>query len=343
MRPVAQLVIVGGVFRRLVRNLRASPARCYGRNARVVARGNARSGDWPIVKASDATVQRLRRSLGPSWLWPTGVVAGLLAAVVYPMARSGIAVLVKSDDEMLCSMIGLCGGVPDALQDFFKSTVGLLFSFLLGYTFYILLARQQSLLSVFLEEIAVLTQIIEEAPLYLPSSVLPQLVRCLRRYSVSVWMTFEGRQMPAELSANILVNDRDAVEEMSRICIEGGRNGDEGFYEILQSVRALRLVRARRLAALQPPVPSEQFGILVLLAVLAALPPFLGSSGDSSPLSQLLYGLLVAVLVLVLALVLDVAQPTGGAYNSEDEVSLVLLAFNQALNSMEADAEEEAH
>ena len=100
-------------------------------------------------------------------------------------------------------MIGLCGSVPEAMQVFFRNTVGLLFSFLLGYTSSFLLVRQEKFYEAMYEESAVLTQLLEEAPLLLQSKELLVLLRNTRLYlASSTWRNakLEVFQRPSSLS-----------------------------------------------------------------------------------------------------------------------------------------------
>mmetsp|Transcript_68762 Transcript_68762/g.223941 ORF Transcript_68762/g.223941 Transcript_68762/m.223941 type:complete len:589 (-) Transcript_68762:65-1831(-) len=310
--------------------------------ARAAAAWRQAAGKDELVDA-EAERQRWfqRDGLGASGIWAAALVAGPLAGLAYPTLRS-LSAAVQQDDQSatsVCWVLGVCGGVPPALQDFFKSTVGLLFSFLLGYTFYILVARQVALYNSLFEETAVLTQLIEESQMFLPREDVLKILTGVRQYIALAWA--DEDYDPATVSAKVLRSNMDAVEQMSRILVDGIRAGNPIYGEVLTSVRALRMARARRLAAMQSPIPGVQYGLLSTLALFAALPPFLEPSGGSSTLSQVLYGLLVAVLVLVLAVVLDVANPRRpGAYSMDREMSIILIALQDTLNGIEADEDE---
>lgn len=290
----------------------------------------------PLAAGESAKLLTETPQLGSNTLWIVGLAAGVVAASAYPLLRGLSAGLQKDDAAVCLSVFGVCGGVlSPSLQDFFKSTVGLLFSFLLGYTFYVLLARRQAVYTALFEEVAIITQLLEESQLYLPSSVVLQLVKCLRQYSAPMWTNL-GSEDPAMAAARDLRCDRDAIEEMTRLCIDGVKQGDNSYSEVLNIVRAVRLARFRRLAALQSPIPTAQYVILSVLALLSALPPFLEAAGDSTTLSQVLYGILVSVLVTILAAVQDVANPaSGGAYGLDRETSIILSALDDALHAIE--------
>lgn len=275
-------------------------------------------------KGEDVILSARRSGLGGLEIL-LGLAAGPLAAFLYPSLR----VFAKEVLSETCTeRIWLCGGVPEALQVFFRSTLGLLFSFLLGYTSSFRLARQEKFYDAMYEESGVLTQLLEEAPMRLPSDKVVEVVRLMRIYlASSTWRN--PSFIPAELVARGLRSDRDPVEELTRIFIEGDHD------RMLDIVSSLRAARARKFSALQRIIPPVQFVILVSLAVLISLSPFLDGKADSSLLAQCLYGILVEVLATVVIYV--AGGPGLGIYSTETDRLTILSALIDLLDSMEAE------
>ncbi|CAE7604876.1 DYRK4 [Symbiodinium natans] len=232
--------------------------------------------------------------------------------------------------------MGLCGSVPEAMQVFFRTTVGLLFSFLLGYTSSFLLVRQEKFYEAMYSESAVLTQLLEEAPLLLDPSDLQVFVKMVRLYlASSTWRN--ASFIPSELVARALRSDRDPVEEMTRLLV--GLPGP-GAARLLDVISALRAARARKYSSMQRIIPTSQFGVLVLLGLLITLSPFLDGNGDSSVLAQYLYGALVEVLIFVIVYV--GGGPGLGVYTTDQERATILDALMELIDKTEARAKRES-
>lgn len=281
-------------------------------------------------RGEDAIIAARERGLREVELL-AGFVAGPLAAMAYPYLRDASAELINGNQPLCFDFIGLCGSVPEAMQVFFRNTVGLLFSFLLGYTASFLLARQEKFYEAMYEESAVLTQLLEEAPLLLAEPELLLLFRFARLYlASSTWRN--ASFIPSELVARTLRSDKDPVEEISRLLISIQTPGSE---RLLTVVTALRMARSRKYSSMQRIIPTSQFGLLVLLGVFITLTPFLDGKSDTSVLAQFLYGLLVEVLIFVIVYV--GGGPGLGIYTTDQERKTILQALMQLIDKTESD------
>lgn len=263
-----------------------------------------------------------------------GLAAGPLAAVCYPWLRETAAELITGEQKLCFAYMGLCGSVPEAMQVFFRNTVGLLFSFLLGYTSSFLLVRQEKFYEAMYEESSVLTQLLEEAPLLLNPPELQTFVRLMKLYlASSTWRN--ASFIPSELVARALRSDKDPVEEMTRLLltIPGA-----GAQRMLSFMTSLRSARSRKYSSMQRIIPTTQFGVLVLLALLITLSPFLDGKSDSSVLAQCLYGVLVEILIFVIVYV--GGGPGLGIYTTDKERATILDALMQLIDKIDASARE---
>jgi len=260
-----------------------------------------------------------------------GFAAGPLAAWAYPFLRETAAELINGDQPLCFDVIGLCGSVPEAMQVFFRNTVGLLFSFLLGYTSSFLLVRQEKFYEAMYEESAVLTQLLEEAPLLLAEPELLSLMKNTRLYlASSTWRN--ASFIPSELVARTLRSDKDPLEEITRMLISIQNPGSE---RLLTVCTALRMARSRKYSSMQRIIPTSQFGLLVTLALLITLTPFLDGKSESSFLAQCLYGLLVEILIFVIVYV--GGGPGLGIYTTDQERKTILNALMQVVDRTEAE------
>lgn len=260
-----------------------------------------------------------------------GLAAGPVAAWAYPYLRENAAELINGDQTLCLDFLGLCGGVPEAMQVFFRSTLGLLFSFLLGYTSSFLLVRQEKFYEAMYEESAILTQLLEEAPLLLASKELLLLMKNARLYlASSTWRN--ASFIPSELVARTLRSDKDPIEEITRLLIQIQTPGSE---RLLTIITAIRMARSRKYSSMQRIIPTTQFGLLVVLAVLITLTPFLDGKSDTSFLAQCLYGILVEVLIFVIVYV--GGGPGLGIYTTDKERSTILKALMELIDKTEAE------
>ncbi|CAJ1432114.1 unnamed protein product [Effrenium voratum] len=265
----------------------------------------------------------------------TGLAAGPLAAWAYPWLRETAAQLVTGEEKLCFDFMGLCGSVPEAMQVFFRTTVGLLFSFVLGYTSSFLLVRQEKFYEAMYEESSILTQLLEEAPLLLERKHLLQLVKNLRLYlASSTWRN--PSFIPSEMVARSLRSDKDPIEEITRLLISVQTPGSE---RLMNVVSALRGARSRKFSSMQRIIPTAQFGLLVILGLLITLSPFLDGKSDTSLLAQCLYGVLVEVLIIVIVYV--GGGPGLGVYTTDKERSTILDALMMLVERIESTAEKE--
>lgn len=269
--------------------------------------------------------------------WIVGLSAGPGAYFAYPTLRTFFYELAR-DGQTACMSFGLCGSVPEDLLAFFKSTVGVLFSFLLGNTFLFLITRQDRLCQTIYKEIAVLTQLVEEMGILLPPEYLLPMVKYVRLYLAATWRNPDA--LPDEMVARFLRSDRNSLKEITQLLLTEARHV-QGSSDILECVRELRRAASDRFAALEQPIPTIQFVTLQGLATLTALTPFLSGRPDNASLSEVLYGILVEVLVFVLLSVKDLTLPTSGFYNIDKEREVFISALDQALDTIEAKAEAE--
>lgn len=97
----------------------------------------------------------------------------------------------------------------------------------------------------------------------------------------------------------------------------GALGGFAGAERLLGVIGALRTARSRKYSSMQQIIPRAQFSLLVILALLITLTPFLDGKSDTSFLAQCLYGLLVEVLIFVIVYV--GGGPGLGIYTTDQE------------------------
>ncbi|CAJ1340203.1 unnamed protein product [Effrenium voratum] len=301
-----------------------------GRRCKTDRRDKERRGR----RGEDVIIAARERGLRSLELF-TGLAAGPLAAWAYPWLRETAAQLVTGEEKLCFDFMGLCGSVPEAMQVFFRTTVGLLFSFVLGYTSSFLLVRQEKFYEAMYEESSILTQLLEEAPLLLERKHLLQLVKNLRLYlASSTWRN--PSFIPSEMVARSLRSDKDPIEEITRLLISVQTPGSE---RLMNVVSALRGARSRKFSSMQRIIPTAQFGLLVILGLLITLSPFLDGKSDTSLLAQCLYGVLVEVLIIVIVYV--GGGPGLGVYTTDKERSTILDALMMLVERIESTAEKE--
>eukprot|EP00403_Amphidinium_massartii_P021537 CAMPEP_0178392154 /NCGR_PEP_ID=MMETSP0689_2-20121128/11532_1 /TAXON_ID=160604 /ORGANISM="Amphidinium massartii, Strain CS-259" /LENGTH=444 /DNA_ID=CAMNT_0020012719 /DNA_START=277 /DNA_END=1611 /DNA_ORIENTATION=+ len=279
----------------------------------------------PGIRGEDFLMRVRDRGLGVVEILGA-ILIGPLAAYMYPefrrQAADALARGAAEGKKYCLDGFIFCGGVPDDLQDLFKSSTSLLFSFLLGYTFFFLVSRQEKLYTAMYKELTYIQQIIEESPMLLTPELARDVLRMTRRYLQAGWWR-NPRLLPRELVIRSLRSDKDPLEDMTRKLLEGYRQEDppdifSGCQQMLMNVRSLRAARADRLAASQGVLPIAQFLLLSVIAFLSNLSIFIDGKSDTSLTAQLLFGLIVGLQVAVLLAVRDLSDPSSGFYNISD-------------------------
>mmetsp|Transcript_37371 Transcript_37371/g.78364 ORF Transcript_37371/g.78364 Transcript_37371/m.78364 type:complete len:425 (-) Transcript_37371:279-1553(-) len=278
---------------------------------------------------TEALQGNVRIKLGLNTLLRVGVptvLAGIAAFFAFP-----------SLSLWLCSLFTDQGVFAVLSQDSsqfvqnFLSVSSLLFSILVGQTYYFMYQQQEMVYYALFDEVTEAKSLLEQVALVSQGrSMYQRVLSCMSTYVQSDLKALE--KDPA-----ILLSSRPMDDPLETIMYLTSVGVPSTVYE---TVKSLRQARARRLGALQRKLPTIHMVMLWVLAGLELVSfPLLGAGTQTIggynllTIEGLLFGVMTSGIVLTLRVVGELWRPAGGAYNVDGVLKVMVRGLERELEA----------
>jgi hypothetical protein len=328
-----------------------NPSRSRFRQQTVLSMTSNKSRDiWQTLKTSvsqTASIQaihplyrsvqtpRERRAMQLATLARVGVpsiVMGIVATLTFPSLSLGLTSWITqiSPNDAAGALTVLSTDSSQFVQNFL-TVAGLLFSILVGQTFYFMYQQQESVYYALFNEVTEAKSLLEQVALVCQGrSMYPKCLQSIQRY-----VQDDLKQLQADpavlLSARPVDDPLEAIMYLTSVGVPS---------TVYETVRSLRQARATRLGALQRKLPAGHIGLLWVLALIQLLSfPLLGAGtfiiGGYRILTVegLLFGIMTGGVVLTLRVVGELWRPAGGAYNVDQVLSVMVSGLEAELDA----------
>ena len=250
------------------------------------------------------------------------------AGIAYPTVAVTLANLI--DDSAVFTVVA-----QDASQYIqnILTTSGLIFSILVGQTYYFMYQQQEAIYMALFEEVTTAKSLLEQVALVSQGrqSLYRKILSCIHEYVNNDLSKFNDIE-PAFLLSSRPIDD--PLEEILFLTSVGEPS------LVYQTVRSLRQARAARLGALQRKLPPIQMFLLWTLAAIVLFTfPLLGAGvrtigGDGILIVQAWYlSFLVFGICIVMGVVNELRQPSiTGAYNGRIVLNVMVAGLHEELD-----------
>jgi hypothetical protein len=218
----------------------------------------------------------------------------------------------------------------------FLSVSSLLFSILVGQTYYFLYTQQEKIFYSLFNEVTEAKSLLEQVALVCQGRAM--YTRCLDaiyRYVMDDLKKL-GSDPAVLLSARPVDDPLESIMYMTSVGVPS---------TVYETVRSLRQARAERLGALQRKLPEVHMLLLWILALIELLSfPLLGAGTQTLGGYKLLtvegclFGVMTTGIVLTLRIVGELWRPAGGAYNVDAVLSVMVRGLVEELRARMAGA-----
>lgn len=256
------------------------------------------------------------------------LTAAILAAVAYPSMAMGLAYWIGDNTNNGGVFAVLSQDSSQFVQNFLTVS-SLLFSILVGQTYYFLYLQQESIYYALFDEVTEAKSLLEQVSLVCRgrSSMYQQLLQDIRRYVRDDLLASDS---PAEsLSARPVDDPLEAVLYWTSVGVPSS---------VYDTVKSLRAARAARLGALQRKLPAIHMAMLWMLATVELCSfPLLGAGTQTLggynllTIQGILFGTMTFGIVTTLTVVNELWQPSGGAYNVDKVLSVMVQGLEEEL------------
>lgn len=254
------------------------------------------------------------------------ILAGVLAFLAFPQLSL-----------WLCSLFQDQGVFAVLSQDSsqfvqnFLSVSSLLFSILVGQTYYFMYQQQEMVYYALFDEVTEAKSLLEQIALVSAGrSMYQRVLKCISTYVKEDLKALD--KDPA-----VLLSSRPMDDPLETIMYLTSVGVPSTVYE---TVKSLRQARARRLGALQRKLPSLHLGMLWILAGIELVSfPLLGAGTQTIggynilTIEGLLFGIMTAGIVLTLRVVGELWRPAGGAYQVDSVLRVMVSGLETELQA----------
>ena len=211
----------------------------------------------------------------------------------------------------------------------FLTVAGLLFSILVGQTYYFMYQQQEAVFYALFNEVTEAKSLLEQVALVCQGR---SMYRQVLKY-ISNYVEYDLKQLQCDPA--VLLSARPVDDPLESIMYMTSVGVPSTVYE---TVRSLRQARAARLGALQRKLPEVH---MILLWVLAAIElcsfPLLGAGTQTIggynilTVEGCLFGVMTFGIVLTLRVVGELWRPAGGAYNVDAVLATMVRGLEEEL------------
>lgn len=254
------------------------------------------------------------------------ILAGVLAFVAFPSLSLWLGSLFQ--DQGVFAVLS-----QDSSQfvQNFLSVSSLLFSILVGQTYYFMYQQQEMVYYALFDEVTEAKSLLEQVALVSQGrSMYGRVLACMQTYVQEDLKALE-KDPAILLSSRPMDDPLETIMYLTSVGVPG---------TVYETVRSLRQARARRLGALQRKLPSIHMIMLWILAGLELVSfPLLGAGTQTIggynilTIEGLLFGVMTAGIVLTLRVVSELWRPAGGAYNVDGVLKVMVRGLEMELEA----------
>jgi hypothetical protein len=248
--------------------------------------------------------------------------------IAYPYVAIGLANLINDS--------GVFAVVAQDASQYIQNiltTSGLMFSILLGQTYYFMYQQQEAIYLALFEEVTTAKSLLEQVALVSQGrqSLYENILECIQEYVNSDLTKFN------DIDPAILLSSRPVDDPLEKILYLTSVGEPSLVY---QTVRALRQTRAKRLGALQRKLPQiHMFLLWTLAAIVLFTFPLLGAGVQTIGGMGILkvqswyLGFIVFGISITMGVVNELRRPAEiGAYNARAVLSVMVAGLQEELN-----------
>jgi len=250
------------------------------------------------------------------------------AGIAYPTVAVWLAGLINDSDVFTVVAQDSSQYIQNIL-----TTSGLIFSILIGQTYYFMYQQQEAIYMALFEEVTTAKSLLEQVALVSQGrqSLYKQILSCVQEYVENDLSKFNDVEPAFMLSSRPVDDPLEDILFLTSV-------GEPSL--VYQTVWALRQARATRLGALQRKLPQIQMFLLwTLAAVVLFTFPLLGAGvrtigGDGILIVQAWYlGFIVFGICVVMGVVNELRQPSlTGAYNARNVLNVMVAGLHEELD-----------
>lgn len=279
------------------------------------------SNDISTTKDFAQTVTLLRVGL-PSFFLAAS------AGIAYPAVSMVLANLINDSKVFEVVSQDLSQFIQNIL-----TTSGLMFSILVGQTYYFMYQQQEAIYLALFEEVTMAKSLLEQVALVSQGrqALYSRILGCVQEYVENDLAKFNDVEPAFLLSARPV---DDPLEEILYLTSVGEPS------LVYQTVRSLRQARASRLGALQRKLPQIQMFLLWTLAAIVLFTfPLLGAGSQTIGGAGILQvqawylGFIVFGIGITMGVVNELRQPAIiGAYNAQTVLKVMVAGLHEELD-----------
>mmetsp|Transcript_17681 Transcript_17681/g.26834 ORF Transcript_17681/g.26834 Transcript_17681/m.26834 type:complete len:421 (+) Transcript_17681:155-1417(+) len=213
----------------------------------------------------------------------------------------------------------------------FLTVAGLLFSILVGQTYYFMYQQQEAVYYALFNEVTEAKSLVEQVALVCQGRAMYNQVL----KSISQYVSDDLKKLQADpavlLSARPIDDPLESVMYMTSVGVPSS---------VYDTVRSLRQARAGRLGALQRKLPQVHMVLLYVLGLIELVSfPLLGAGTQTIggykilTVEGILFGVMTFGILLTLRVVGELWRPAGGAYNVDATLRVMVKGLEEELDA----------
>ena len=259
------------------------------------------------------------------------IFAGIIASLLFPGLSIGLATTLNDT-----GVFAVLSQDSSQFVQNFLTVSGLLFSILVGQTYYFMYQQQESVYYALFNEVTEAKSLLEQVALVCQGRSM--YARCLD----AIYRYVQDDLKKLSSDPAVLLSARPVDDPLESIMYMTSVGVPSTVYE---TVRSLRQARASRLGALQRKLPTVHMGLLWILAMIELVSfPLLGAGTQTIggyrllTVEGILFGVMTSGIVLTLRVVGELWRPAGGAYNVDYVLSIMVRGLLEELRARMAGA-----
>lgn len=256
----------------------------------------------------------------------------LLSALSVALYPNLVAVLVNWKEVYTDGVVDVIGNDYSQFVQNVLVTCSLVFSILVGQTFYFLYQQQEKVFLALFQEVTEAKSLLEQVALVSSgrSTMYPDVLSAISKYVETDLKQLNALDPARSISIRPVDDPLERILYLTSVGIPNTH--------VYDSVKSLRQARSSRLGAMQPKLPELQLYVLRMLAILVLSSfPVCGSGSQFIGGDRLLeiqsvyFGIMVFGLSIILNIVSELWNPRGGAYNVDGVLSTMVLGLEEEL------------
>jgi len=258
------------------------------------------------------------------------ILAGIIAFVSFPVLSLWLVGLFSSGGgNNAAGVLTVLSTDSSQFVQNFLSVASLLFSILVGQTYYFMYQQQEMVYYALFDEVTEAKSLLEQIALVSQGRTMYQRVlTCMSQY-------VQNDLKALDKDPAVLLSSRPMDDPLETIMYLTSVGVPSTVYE---TVKSLRQARARRLGALQRKLPSIHMILLWTLAAMELISfPLLGAGTQTLggyhvlTIEGVLFGVMTTGIVLTLRVVGELWRQSGGAYNVDSVLQVMVRGLEKEL------------